>query len=194
MQSEEIKFDMGIKAILATFRGIAKSKWWLLGIVMGIVAWPIYLMSIGLVGFMVSEPINSIGIILLVIVANRYLKETIVWYELLAILLLAISPTLIAAAGISKVKVDLYAMILPLIIFLAIIGSITTYCFILINRTRGTQSEGLYIMLIGSLLLAIGGVFTNILAQAINQAKIRYTWYIWAEIFFGIFWGDYAHF
>jgi len=193
MQSEEIKFDKGIKGILLTFKEIAKNKWWLLGTIFGIIAWPMYLMSIGLVGFMVSEPINSIGIILLVIVANRYLKEKIAWYELLAILLLAISPILIAAAGISKVVVDLYAMVFPLIIFLAISGSITIYCFMLSVKTRGTRSEGLYIMLVGSLLLAIGGVFTNILAQAIIQANIKFTWYFWVEIFFGIFWGDYPH-
>jgi multidrug transporter EmrE-like cation transporter len=193
MQSEEIKFDKGIKGILVTFKKIAKNKWWIGGIVMGIVAWPMYLMSIGLVGFMVSEPINSIGIILLVVVANRYLKEKLAWYELLAIITLAISPILIAAAGISKVIVDLYTMVFPLLIFLTISGSITGYCFILSKKTRGTHAEGLYIMLVGSLLLAIGGVFTNILAQAIIQAKISITWYFWAEIFFGIFWGDYAH-
>jgi multidrug transporter EmrE-like cation transporter len=193
MQSEVITFDKGIKGILLTFKKIAKNKWWLLGTIFGIVAWPMYLLSIGLVGFMVSEPINSIGIILLVIVANRYLQEKIAWYELLAILLLAISPILIAAAGISKVIVDLYAMVLPLIIFLAISGSITIYCFMLSIKTRGTRSEGLYIMLVGSLLLAIGGIFTNILAQAIIQANIAFTWYFWVEIFFGIFWGDYTH-
>jgi len=41
--------------------------------------------------------------------------------------------------------------------------------------------------------LAIGGVFTNILAQAIVQANVQLTWYFGIEIFFGIFWFDYPH-
>jgi multidrug transporter EmrE-like cation transporter len=194
MQTEEIKFDKGIIGILKTFKIIAKNKWWLLGTLLGIIAWPLYLISIGLVGFMVSEPINSIGIIIIVIAANRILKEKITWFELIAIMLLAISPLFIAAAGISEVVVDLYDMVIPLIIFLTISGGITVYCFVLSVKKRGSRSEGLYIMLVGSLLLAIGGVFTNILAQSIFQANVQFTWYFWAEIGFGIFWGDYAHF
>ena len=189
----EITFDKGFVGILKAFIEIAKNKWWLLGAILGIVAWFPYIMSIGLVGFMVSEPINSIGIIIVVIAANRILGETVTWYEFIAITVLAISPILIALAGISEVAIDLYEMVIPLTIFLIIAFSITIGSFIYSQKKRGTKLEGFFVMLTGSFFLAIGGVFTNILAQAIGQANIQLTWYFGIEIFFGIFWFDYPH-
>lgn len=192
-QSKEITFDKGLKGIILAFLEIIKNKWWLIGAILGIVGWFPFVISISLVGFMVTEPINSIGIIIVVIAANRILREPIAWYEFLAILVLIISPLFIAFAGISNVTVDLYAMVVPLLIFLTIAFSITILCFILSQKKRGSKLESFYIMLTGSFLLAIGGVFTNIMAQAITQANIPLTWYFWAEIAFGIFWGSYYH-
>ncbi|GAH63710.1 unnamed protein product, partial [marine sediment metagenome] len=103
LQGPEITFDKGFVGILKAFREIAKNKWWLLGAILGVVAWFPYVVSIGLVGFMVAEPINSIGIIIVVIAANRILGETVTWYEFIAIAVLTISPILIALAGISEV-------------------------------------------------------------------------------------------
>ncbi|TKJ27687.1 MAG: hypothetical protein CEE42_01910 [Promethearchaeota archaeon Loki_b31] len=192
-QGPEITFDKGFVGILKAFREIAKNKWWLLGAILGVVAWFPYIMSIGLVGFMVAEPINSIGIIIVVIAANRILGETVTWYEFIAITVLTISPILIALAGISEVAIDLYEMVIPLTIFFIITFSITIGCFIYSQKKRGTKLEGFFVMLTGSFFLAIGGVFTNILAQAIGQANVQLTWYFGIEIFFGIFWGDYPH-
>lgn len=189
----EITFDKGVVGVLKAFKEIAKNKWWILGAILGIVAWFPYVMSIGLVGFMVAEPINSIGIIIVVIAANRILGETVTWYEFLAITLLALSPILIALAGISEVAIDLYEMVIPLTIFLIITFSITIGSFIYSQKKRGTKLEGFFVMLTGSFFLALGGVFTNILAQAIVQANIQLTWYFGIEIFFGIFWFDYIH-
>jgi len=194
-QGPEIAFDKGFVGVLKAFKEIAKNKWWLLGAILGVVAWFPYVMSIGLVGFMVAEPINSIGIIIVVIAANRILGETVTWYEFLAITVLAISPILITLAGISEVVIDLYEMVIPLTIFLIITFSITIGSFIYSQKKRGTKLEGFFVMLTGSFFLAIGGVFTNILAQAIGQAKanVQLTWYFGIEIFFGIFWFDYPH-
>jgi len=196
-QGPEISFDKGFVGVLKTFKEIAKNKWWLLGAILGIVAWFPYIMSIGLVGFMVAEPINSIGIIIVVIAANRILGETVTWYEFLAITVLAISPILIALAGISDVAIDLYEMVIPLTIFLIIAFSFTIGSFIFSQKKRGTKLEGFFVMLTGSFFLALGGVFTNILAQAIGQANVQLTWYFGIEIFFGIFWfifeASYAH-
>ena len=189
----EITFDKGFVGVLKAFKEIAKNKWWLLGAILGVVAWFPYVMSIGLVGFMVAEPINSIGIIIVVIAANRILGETVTWYEFLAITLLAVSPILIALAGISEVAIDLYEMVIPLTIFLIITFSITIGSFVFSQKKRGTKFEGFFVMLTGSFFLALGGVFTNILAQAIMQANIQLTWYFGIEIFFGIFWFDYIH-
>ena len=192
-QGPEIAFDKGFVGVIKAFKEIAKNKWWLLGAILGVVAWFPYVMSIGLVGFMVAEPINSIGIIIVVIAANRILGETVTWYEFLAITVLAISPILITLAGISEVAIDLYEMVIPLTIFLIITFSITIGSFIYSQKKRGTKLEGFFVMLTGSFFLALGGVFTNILAQAIGQANIQLTWYFGIEIFFGIFWFDYAH-
>jgi len=192
-QGPEIAFDKGFVGVLKAFKEIAKNKWWLLGAILGVVAWFPYVMSIGLVGFMVAEPINSIGIIIVVIAANRILGETVTWYEFLAITVLAISPILITLAGISEVVIDLYEMVIPLTIFLIITFSITIGSFIYSQKKRGTKLEGFFVMLTGSFFLAIGGVFTNILAQAIGQANVQLTWYFGIEIFFGIFWFDYPH-
>jgi len=192
-QGPEIIFDKGIVGVLKAFKELVKNKWWLLGAILGVVAWFPYIMSIGLVGFMVAEPINSIGIIIVVIAANRILGETVTWYEFLAITVLAISPILIAFAGISKVAIDLYEMVFPLTIFLIITFSITIGSFIYSQKKRGTKLEGFFVMLTGSFFLALGGVFTNILAQAIGQANVQLTWYFGIEIFFGIFWFDYPH-
>ncbi len=189
----EITFDKGFVGVLKAFKEIAKNKWWLLGAILGVVAWFPYVMSIGLVGFMVAEPINSIGIIIVVIAANRILGETVTWYEFLAITVLAISPILIALAGISEVAIDLHEMVIPLAIFLIIAFSITIGSFIYSQKKRGTKLEGFFVMLTGSFFLALGGVFTNILAQAIGQANVQLTWYFGIEIFFGVFWFDYPH-
>ena len=192
-EGPEITFDKGFVGILKAFKEIAKNKWWLLGAILGVVGWFPYIMSIGLVGFMVSEPINSMGIIIVVIAANRILGEKVTWYEFLAISILAISPILIAFAGISEVAIDLYEMVIPLTIFLIITFSITIGSFVFSQKKRGTKLEGFFVMLTGSFFLALGGVFTNILAQAIVQANIQLTWYFGIEIFFGIFWFDYPH-
>jgi len=194
-QGPEIRFDKGFVGVLKTFREIAKNKWWLLGAILGVIGWFPYIMSIGLVGFMVAEPINSMGIIIVVIAANRILGEKVTWYEFLAISILAISPILIAFAGISEVAIDLYEMVIPLTIFLIITFSITIGSFVFSQKKRGTKLEGFFVMLTGSFFLALGGVFTNILANIL--VNVQPTWYIGIEIFFGIFWfifgGSYVH-
>ncbi|MBY9009602.1 MAG: hypothetical protein KGD74_07045 [Candidatus Lokiarchaeota archaeon] len=192
-EGPEITFDNGIKGILKSFKSIIKNKWWAFGAVLGIVAWFPYIMSIGLVGVMVSLPINSMGIIIMVLAANRILGEKIKWYEFLAIIVTAISPVLIVLAGISNTVINLQLFVFPFIIFFVITASITIFCLIVSIKKRGTSSEGFFILLTGSFLLALGNVFTNILAQAVIQANIQLTWYVWAEIFFGIFWFDYNH-
>jgi len=194
-QGPEIRFDKGFVGILKAFKELAKNKWWLLGAILGVIGWFPYIMSIGLVGFMVAEPINSMGIIIVVIAANRILGEKVTWYEFLAISILAISPILIAFAGISEVAIDLYEMVIPLTIFLIITFSITIGSFVFSQKKRGTKLEGFFVMLTGSFFLALGGVFTNILANIL--VNVQPTWYIGIEIFFGIFWfifgGSYVH-
>ena len=119
-KSPEIVFHKGLKGIFLAFKEIVKNKWWVIGAILGVIGWFPYIISMAFVGFIVSEPINSIGIIIVVVAANRILNENVRWHEFVAILLLAISPILIAFSGISNVSIDLYQMVSPLIIFLII--------------------------------------------------------------------------
>ncbi len=192
-KSPDIVFDKGIKGITLPFKEIIKNKWWVLGAILGVIGWFPYIISMAFVGFIVSEPINSIGIIIVVVAANRILKEKLRWYEFVAILLLSVSPILIAFSGISNVSIDLYQMVFPLIIFLIVSFGLTFFFVFMAIRKKGTPTEGLYIMVIGAFFLALGGVFTNILAHAMAQSNILPTFFFWVEIGFGIFWFDYPH-
>ncbi len=193
MKSPNIVFDEGLKGIALAFKEIIKNKWWIIGSIMGLVAWFPYIISMAFVGFMVSVPINTIGIIFIVLAANRILKEKIKWYEFIAIFILMLSPIMIAFSGISNVSINLYEMVFPLILFTAITVLITLFFKYMAKKKRDTSVEGLYILITGAFLLALGSVFTNILSHAVGHANIPPTFFFWLEIGFAIFWFDYPH-
>ncbi len=189
----EIDIEGGVSGIIKSFKNLFKNKWWLLGTILGIVGWFPYIISIGMVGVLVTEPIMATGFLVFVVAAIRILHEKISTLEYIAITMLTFSPILIAYSGISDVRFDMYEFVAPLIIFLSIALSIAIICFILSKKKRGTSIEPLYMMFTGAILFALGGTFTNILAQAIISAEIQLTWYVLFEIVFAIFWFDYYH-
>ena len=193
----EIKIEEGLRSILKSFKGLFKNKSWMIGTLLGIIGWFPYIISIGLVGIIVTEPVMATGFIFFVIAANRMLGEKVGILEYVAIGMLTASPVLIAFAGISGVAFDLREFVIPLITFLIITISISFASFVVAKKTRGTSTEGLFIMFGGALLFALGGIFTNILAQAYIQADIQISWYFPFEIIFGVFWfiftSSYAH-
>jgi hypothetical protein len=102
--------------------------------------------------------------------------------------MLTISPILIALAGISDVDIDLIEFIPSLIIFLIITVSISIISLLYAKKKRNSAIEGLLIMFGGAILFALGGVSTNILAQALIQANDSFHWYDILQLPFGIFW------
>lgn len=189
----EINIEGGVKGIIQSFKGLLKNKWWFLGLIVGFGGWFPYIISISMVGVLVTEPVMASGFIVFVIAAVKMLNEKVSLYEYAAIGMLTFSPVLIGFAGISDVTFDKFAFILPLIIFLVITLSISFFAFIMSKKTRGSSVEPLYLMLCGGILFALGGTFTNILGQAFIFADIEFSWYILFEIIFGIFWWDYSH-
>ncbi len=190
-EGPEISIEKGLKNILQTFKELFKNKYWLYGTLLGIIGWFPYIISIGLVGIIVTEPVMATGFIFFVIAANRMLGEKVGVIEYIAIFLLAVSPVLIIFAGISDVAFDFYNFVPELLIFLAIALSISILCFLLAKKEKGKSSEGLLTMFGGAILFALGGVSTNILAQAIIQSNQGFPWYFIFELPFGIFWFDY---
>lgn len=189
----DINIEGGIRGIIKSFLGLIKNKWWAIGALLGIGGWPFYIISIGLVGVLVTEPVMASGFLVFVIAAVKILDEQVSWLEYIAIGMLTISPVLLAFAGISNVEFDVYAFVLPLIIFLSITLFISLLSFYLSKKKRGTSMEALFMMFCGAILFALGGTFTNILARAIVISNFNLTWYSLFEILFAIFWWDYSH-
>jgi hypothetical protein len=187
----EINFEEGIKSVFKSFVAFFQNKTWITGFILGILGWFPYIISTGLVGILVVQPLMSLGLIILVIAAHRVLREKVTILEIIAIILLGIVPILVTSAGISDVNINLYSFVGHLIIFLGITLSIGFLCFIISKRKRKTPSEALFILFAGGIFYAFGLIFTNILAQAIADSHV-FLLYFW-EILFGIFWLDYYH-
>ena len=106
LNGAEIKLGMGFKSTIKTFAKLIKNKNWAFGAVLGVVGWIPYIISIGLVGIIVTEPVMATGFIFFVIAANRIIHEKVGIIEYIAIGMLTISPILIALAGISNLEID----------------------------------------------------------------------------------------
>ena len=193
----EIETDKGLKHLIKTFIWLFKNKFWLLGVIIGGGGWIPYVISIGLVGIVVSEPVMATGLIVFVIAATRMLKERVGPLEYVAIGMLTVSPVLIAFAGTSDVAIDFYTFVPAFIIFIVLSVPISIISLIIAKKKKGTSAEGLFTMLGGAILFALGGTATNIWVQALLQASSTINWYVLFELVFGIFWyftsGSYLH-
>ena len=193
----EIKFEGGLKKILKSFGWLFKNKAWFIGFSLGIIGWVPYVISIGLVGIIVTEPVMATGFIVFVVAAIKILHERVGFLEYTAIAMLTISPVLIALAGISDVAIDLYTFVPSYVIFLGIVVPISIISLVIANKVRNEGLEGLLTMFGGAILFALGGVATNILAQALIQTGEGFQWYTVFQLPFGIFWfifsGTYAY-
>jgi len=193
----EIKTGEGFLSLIKTFSKLFKIRSWFIGAILGVVGWFPYIISIGMVGVLVTEPVMATGFIFFVPAAIKILKERVGIIEYIAIGMLTISPILIGLAGISDVDLDLVGFVPSFIVFLAISLSICFISLTLAKKKRGRGSEGLFIMFGGAILFALGGSATNVLAQALIQTGEGFQWYTLFELPFGIIWfiigGTYAH-
>ncbi|MBY9015490.1 MAG: hypothetical protein KGD68_07345 [Candidatus Lokiarchaeota archaeon] len=193
----EIKTEEGFIKVVKTFMKLFKIRSWLIGAILGVAGWFPYIISIGLVGVLVTEPVMATGFIFFVFAAIKLLNERVGIIEYIAIGILTVSPILIGLAGISDVELDLYEFVPSLIIFLTVSLSLSIISLTVARKKRGKSSEGLFIMFGGAILFALGGSATNILAQALIQTGEGFQWYTLFQLPFGIFWfifgGNYAH-
>ena len=191
----EIKTGEGFLSLIKTFLKLFKIRSWFIGAILGVVGWFPYIISIGMVGVLVTEPVMATGFIFFVFAAIKILNERVGIIEYFAIGILTVSPILIGLAGISDVELDLVEFVPSLVIFLTISVSLSVISLTLARKKRGKGSEGLFIMFGGAILFALGGSATNILAQALIQAG-DFQWYTLFQLPFGIFWfifgGNYA--
>jgi len=116
----EIKTEEGFISLVKTFIKLFKVRSWLIGAILGVGGWFPYIISIGMVGVLVTEPVMATGFIFFVPAAIKILKERVGIIEYIAIGMLTISPILIGFAGISDVDLDLYEFVPSFAIFLAI--------------------------------------------------------------------------
>jgi drug/metabolite transporter (DMT)-like permease len=188
LSGAEINLGAGFKSTIKTFIKLIKNKNWAFGALLGVVGWVPYIISIGLVGIIVTEPVMATGFIFFVIAANRILHEKVGVIEYMAIGMLTISPILIALAGISNLEIDLVGFVPSMMIFLIITVSASIISLYFAKRKRDTNLEGLLTMFGGAILFALGGVSTNILVQALIQAVDTIHWYVIFQLPFGIFW------
>jgi len=187
----EIKTEEGLVSIIKTFLKLFKVRSWGIGAILGVAGWFPYIISIGLVGVLVTEPVMATGFIFFVFAAMKVLKERVGIVEYIAIGILTVSPILIGVAGISDVELDLVEFVPSLVIFLTVSVSLSVISLTLARKKRGKSSEGLFIMFGGAILFALGGSATNILAQALIQAG-DFQWYTIFQLPFGIFWFIFA--
>jgi len=188
----EIKTGEGFISLIKTFLKLFTIRPWLIGAILGTIGWFPYIISIGMVGVLVTEPVMATGFIFFVPAAMKILKERVGIVEYIAIGMLTISPILIGFAGISDVELNLYEFVPSLIIFLAVSLSICFISLTMAKKHKGRSTEGLFIMFGGAILFALGGSATNILAQALIQTGEGFQWYIIFQLPFGIFWFIFA--
>jgi hypothetical protein len=192
----EIKTEEGFIAVIKTFIKLFKIRYWFIGAILGVAGWFPYIISIGLVGVLVTEPVMATGFIFFVFAAMKILNERVGIIEYIAIGILTVSPILIGIAGISDVELDLIEFVPSLVLFLIVSLSLSIISLTIAKKKRGKSSEGLFIMFGGAILFALGGSATNILAQALIQTGEGFQWYTLFQLPFGIFWfifgGNYA--
>ena len=184
----EVNFEKGLKNILQSFKGLLRIRSWLFGTILGIIGWFPYIISIGMIGIIITEPVMATGFIVFVVAANLLLNEKVGILEYIAIAMLTFSPVLIGFSGISDPAFDLVEFAPKLLLFLTLTVSLSIFLLLFSKKINNENIKALMVMFGGAILFALGGVFTNILAQAFIQANIQITWYSLFEISFAIIW------
>ncbi len=190
----ELDLQGGVSGLGSSFANYFRNKYWVIGFALGIVGWIPYVIAQGFVGIIIVQPLQNVGLIVMVICANRMLNEKITVVEIAAIGLLIFSTVLIALSEISSVYIDLSSFILPFLIFLLIIFLIVIMSVLIGKKLKQRNITALFKIIVAGLLFSLGGLFGNILAQAYVDASINIiSLFGWAEVLFGVFWFDYAH-
>lgn len=190
----ELNLEGGVGNFSKSFLKYFKNKTWAIGFFMGIIGWIPYVIAQGMVGIIVVQPLQGVGLIVMVVMAFKMLDEKISIIEIIAIGMLIAAPFFIAFSGISNSQIDLILFRLPFFIFLSILFLIILTCILISKKQKEKPWSGLYKIIVAGLFFSLGGIFSNIIAQAYYNASINILSPLgWAELFFGIFWFEYFH-
>ncbi|MFX1452043.1 MAG: hypothetical protein ACFFCM_14490 [Promethearchaeota archaeon] len=88
----ELRFDQGVKHIIDTLMEFVKNKVWILAVILGILGAPFYMISFGMIGITLAQPLQGFGVLVLAIFSVKVLKEPLNSYEKLGIIFLLTAP------------------------------------------------------------------------------------------------------
>ncbi|GAH80571.1 unnamed protein product, partial [marine sediment metagenome] len=119
----DINFDQGVKSVVKSFILFFKNRDWTIGFFLGVIGYLPYLISMNLVGIVVTQPVTSVGLVVLVYFAHKKLNEKIGYTEIASIALMIGGTILIAFAQVSDIFIEILNIALSLILFnLLLIG------------------------------------------------------------------------
>ncbi|TFF87356.1 MAG: hypothetical protein EU549_04885, partial [Promethearchaeota archaeon] len=112
----------------------AKNKIWIIGIILGALGGLPYFASQILIGVTLTQPLQGTGLLMLVIAAFFYLKESLRKEEIIGIIILIFGPIFLSLGGVQDIQKTLpmdFRFIIALIIFyvLCLSGIILSYLF-----------------------------------------------------------------
>jgi len=185
----DLNFDEGIKSVIRSFIAFFKNRDWAFGFLLGNIGYIPYLISQNLVGIVVTQPITSVGLIVLVIAANKILNEKIGPFELSSFIMMGFGTILIGLAQVSDIFIDILEIAFPLIIFTVIIFFISGAIFLIASRFKGESMDAILMMIIAGLITSLGSIFSSAFVQAISYGTyFQIPILAPIEILFGCFW------
>ncbi len=116
-----------------SFVNLVKSKIWLLGFILGIAGGLPYAIALQLIGVAIVQPLQGVGILVIVIFAIKWFNEKLETLEKIGAIFLIISPLIITLGNVGPVQVSIFdlAIINPLIIFYIIFITLIAITFVL---------------------------------------------------------------
>lgn len=190
----DINFDQGVKSVVKSFISFFKNRDWAIGFFLGIIGYLPYLISQSLVGIVVTQPITSVGLIILVYFAHKKLNEKIGYIEIISFILMIGGIILIAFAQVSDIFIDILNIALLLILFNLVLIGISIGLFFMALRNKGKGIESVLIMIIAGLITSIGSILSGALVLTLNSGEFFTIPLLGIfEIFFGIFWFETYH-
>ena len=190
----DIKFDEGIQNVISTFKSFFKNKNWTFGFFLGIIGYIPYLISQSLVGIVVTQPLTSVGLLVLVYFAYKKLEEHIGSIEIASFFIMGLGTILIGLAQVSEIFIDIQSIAISLILFSFLLIAFSIVFYFISTRVRGKSIEGVFIIIIAGLGFSLGSIFSSALVQALNSGFFFNIPILGLfEILFGVFWFEPYH-
>lgn len=185
----DLNFDEGIKSVIKSFIAFFKNRDWAIGFLLGVIGYIPYVISQSFVGIVVTQPVTSVGLIVLVVAASKVLDEKIGMFELSSFVMMIVGTILIGLAQVTDISIDILNIAIPLIVFFMIFLSISAIIFLIASRFKGESIEAILMMIISGLIVSLGSISASAFVQAMNSSTyFQNVFLIPIEILFGFFW------